>query len=58
MKKAILVLAVFAAVGFSSCKKCDTCEGGSLDGEEYCESNDAARDAFKTTCEFAGGSIK
>lgn len=58
MKKAILALVVLSAVGFSSCKKCDTCDGGTIDGQEYCESNDDARDIFKSACEAGGGKIK
>lgn len=58
MKKVFLMMAVVAAVGFSSCKDCLECEGGTVGGQEYCEDNDAARDAFEMGCELGGGSIK
>ncbi len=58
MKKVILAMVVFAAVGLTACNKCDTCSGGTLDGQEYCESNNLARDVFEASCQAGGGSIK
>ncbi len=59
MKKAILLLAVFAAVGFSSCEKCLTCEyGGGVADQEFCSKDGDERDAFELGCELVGGNIK
>lgn len=58
MKKAVLAMVVFAAVGFTSCEKCITCEGGVVDGQEFCSKDGDERDAFETGCELGGGSIK
>lgn len=57
MKKAILMFAVFAAVGFSSCEKCLTCENSGIE-TEFCSKDGDERDAFETACEFGGGNIK
>ena len=60
MNKLILAMAVFAAVGFSSCEKCLTCQygGGIPVEEEFCSKDADERDAFETSCELLFGTIK
>lgn len=59
MKKLALVIAVAGIVGLSSCKKCNTCETGSLT-TEYCSDTytTAQLDALESTCKLAGGTWK
>lgn len=59
MKKAVLAMIVFAAVGFTSCEKCITCEYGSgVPDQEFCSKDGDERDAFEAGCELVGGTIK
>lgn len=57
MKKAILVFAVFAAVGFSSCEKCVVCETAGVE-TEFCSKDGDERDAYELACELGGGTVK
>ncbi len=59
MNKIILMIAVFAAVGFTSCEKCITCEYGSgVADQEFCSKDGDERDALEAGCLLVGGSIK
>jgi len=60
MKKVILMLAVVAAVGFTSCEKCITCDYGTsgLGEQEFCSKDKDQRDAFESGCKLVGGTIK
>lgn len=56
--KNYLFLALFAAgLTFTSCEKCQTCTIAGID-TEYCSKDKDANDAFKTSCEQSGGTIK
>lgn len=57
MKKAVLAMVVFAAVGFTSCEKCVTCETLGVESE-FCSKDGDERDAFETACTLAGGTVK
>jgi hypothetical protein len=60
MNKVILTIAVFAAIGFTSCEKCITCDYGTagLGDQEFCSKDGDERDAFEAGCLLVGGSIK
>ncbi len=57
MKKLFFLFSVVAVVGLTSCG-CDECDGGFLDGQEYCEGGGNAKDAFELACEANGGKVK
>lgn len=58
MKKLLFVFAMGGVFFLTSCEKCVTCDGGGLDGSEFCSKDGDDRDAFSLSCEAAGGDAK